>query len=210
MKGIIMKALIFDVDGTLWDSRQAVAESWEELLFRETGQHRGFTAENISYLFGKPMNEISACLFPELPPDRQLEMGQKCFLYENEYLASHPGELFPGVADTLKKLSLSYPLYIVSNCQSGYIEVFLQGTGLGALFKGHLCYGDTHTSKGQTIRRLMELHSLDDALYIGDTQGDLNACREAKIPFLFAAYGFGQVDEDIPSISCFSELCSLL
>lgn len=56
----------------------------------------------------------------------------------------------------------------------------------------------------------MELHSLDDALYIGDTQGDLNACREAKIPFLFAAYGFGQVDEDIPSISCFSELCSLL
>lgn len=130
-----MKALIFDVDGTLWDSRQAVAESWEELLFRETGQHRGFTAENISYLFGKPMNEISACLFPELPPDRQLEMGQKCFLYENEYLASHPGELFPGVADTLKKLSLSYPLYIVSNCQSGYIEVFLQGPALARSLK---------------------------------------------------------------------------
>ncbi len=47
-----------------------------------------------------------------------------------------------------------YPLYIVSNSESGYIEVFLQTSGLEKYFKGHLCNGDTGLDKGSNIRKL--------------------------------------------------------
>ncbi|MDO5423372.1 MAG: HAD family hydrolase [Eubacteriales bacterium] len=204
-----MKALIFDVDGTLWDSRRPVAIAWDRVIEKETGKPLGLNEENITYLFGKPMDEICACVFPELPKEKQLEIGNKCFAYENEYLAEDPGTLFPGVEETLEKLAASYPLYIVSNCQSGYIEVFLESKGLGHCFKGHLCFGDTHLSKGQTIRRLMKEHGLTDVVYIGDTQGDANACAEARIPFVFAEYGFGECEKADGRIAAFSELLTM-
>lgn len=203
------KALIFDIDGTLWDSRRPVAIAWDQVIERETGARRGLNAENISYLFGKPMDEIAANLFPDLPKKQQLEMGEKCFARENEYLAQDPGTLFPGVRETLEALSASHPLYIVSNCQSGYIEVFLQSTGLSPLFLGHLCFGDTQAPKSETIRRLMELHGITDAVYIGDTQGDADACRDAQVPFIFASYGFGDVKAPAQTIGGFSDLLTL-
>ena len=51
-------------------------------------------------------------------------MDEMCS-YENEYLSIHGGTLYPGLEDTLKELKKNYRLFIVSNCQSGYIEAFL-------------------------------------------------------------------------------------
>lgn len=202
-------ALIFDIDGTLWDSRRPVAIAWNQAILDETGTDRGLNAENIRYLFGKPMDEIAASLFPEEPKERQLALGELCFARENEYLAKDPGTLFPGVRETLEKLAKRYPLYIVSNCQSGYIDVFLSGTRLAPLFKGHLCFGDTGLSKGQTIRRLMERYGITDAVYVGDTKGDADACTEAQIPMIYAAYGFGEVANPERTIRSFSELSEI-
>ena len=47
------KALIFDIDGTLWDSRRPVAIAWDHIIKQETGKSQGLNAENVSYLFGK-------------------------------------------------------------------------------------------------------------------------------------------------------------
>ena len=57
--------------------------------------------------------------------------------------------------------------------------------------QAHLCFGDTGTSKGQTIRTLMEKYQIENCAYIGDTQGDYEATVEAGVPFIFCAYGFG-------------------
>ena len=66
-----------------------------------------------------------------------------------------------------------------------------------------------HLSKDFSIRLCMERNELQRALYVGDTAGDLDAARKAGIPFIYAAYGFGQVDaekEKVPSIEAFSQL----
>ena len=70
----------------------------------------------------------------------------------------------------------------------------MEKLGLTEFIQGHLCFGDTGTEKGQTIRRLMQAHNITSAVYIGDTQGDLEAARQAGIDFVFAAYGFGNPD----------------
>ena len=54
--------------------------------------------------------------------------------------------------------------------------------------------------KGENIRLIMERNQLERAVYIGDTQGDLDASHAAGIPFIYAAYGFGSVNEDVPSV----------
>ena len=106
----------------------------------------------------------------------------------------------------LYTLSKKLPLFIVSNCQSGYIEIFLKTTGLIDVVKAHLCFGDTLTSKGQTILRLMKENGLKDVVYVGDTRGDYLACQEAGIPFIFAEYGFGDVPEAKEHIKRISDL----
>ena len=67
----------------------------------------------------------------------------------------------------------------------------MEKMGLTHLIRGHLCFGDTGTEKGQTILELMRRHGMTEAVYIGDTQGDYEATLVAEIPFIWAAYGFG-------------------
>lgn len=204
-----MDALIFDVDGTLWDSRVPVGEAWNAVIEQETGKPVELSPARLSTLFGKTIREITDAVLSHLPPDRRDEVAAACFEYENRYLAQHPGTLYPGVAETLAILAQRWPLYLVSNCQSGYIDVFLRSTGLTPCVRGHLCHGDTRRSKGDTIRILMEREGLSSPVYVGDTQGDADACAQAGIPMIWVSYGFGRVKNPWRMISAFDQLTEL-
>ena len=205
-----MDSIIFDVDGTLWNSTDPVAESWNEAI--RTGSDIDLTidGEILSGLFGKTMTEIGEALFPDLPDRERSLLLDRCFDYENRYLEDHPGVVYEGVCETIRKLSETYPLFIASNCQKGYVEVMLKTTGLAPFIRDHLCFGETQVSKGKTIRMLMERNGLSSPIYVGDTRGDADACREAGIPFIFAEYGFGDVPEASERIRKFSDLERLL
>lgn len=75
-----MDAVIFDVDGTLWDSTDEVAVSWNEVLREETDLERRVTSEELKKEFGKPLEEIMEDLFPELTKKDQLELSKALFL----------------------------------------------------------------------------------------------------------------------------------
>ena len=201
-----MKGIIFDVDGTLWDSTKEVAIAWNKVLQEEWEGHEILTVEGLQKEFGKPMEAIAESLFPELPEKERMELLGKMMVYENELVAVGPCVIYDGVPEMIKALSEKYPLYIVSNCQDGYIEAFLKNSGLGEYFKDFTCPAYTGRLKGENIRIIMERNGLDEAVYIGDTQGDANACKEAGVPMIFATYGFGEVEGDYPSIQSFAEL----
>ena len=112
--------------------------------------------------------------------------------------------------ETLEELAKKYRLFIVSNSQKGYPEVMMEKLSITHLFAGHLCYGDTGTDKGTTIKILMEKHGIKDALYIGDTQGDYEATAASGIPFIWAAYGFGIPDGYAAKVDAFDELLEIL
>lgn len=201
-----MDGIIFDVDGTLWDSTDSVAESWNQAIHENSDLDIEINRTVLSNLFGKTMDEICNALFPQLSAEEKERLGSLCFEYENRFLETNPGQLYDGVADTIKELAKHTNLYIVSNCQCGYIEVFLKTTGLSPYIKDYLCFGQTLTSKGRTIRTLMTKNHLEDVVYVGDTQGDANACIEANVPFIFAEYGFGEVPDAKRRIAAFTEL----
>ena len=186
-----MESLIFDIDGTLWDSRALVAEGYNIQLRREGMSDRFVTAETLRPLFGKVMTEIADALFGDLAPADRYSLMERCMATENQYLHENECPIgYPKVKETLLALSKTHRLFIVSNSQQGYPELCIQKLGLGQWIGGHLCFGDTGTSKGQTIRTLMNRYGITSCAYIGDTQGDYEATVEAGVPFVWAAYGF--------------------
>ena len=205
-----MDSIIFDVDGTLWDSTDSVARSWNLAIQENSSLDLTITENALQQVFGKTMTEIADTLFSRLPEKERMKLLEVCFQYENRYLETHPGKLFDGVTDTLAALSGQYPLFIVSNCQQGYIEVLLRTCSLEPFIKDHLCFGETQTSKGQTILTLMNRNGLKNPVYVGDTRGDADACAEAGIPFIFAGYGFGDVPDAKMRISKFTDLKDLV
>ena len=205
-----MDGIIFDVDGTLWDSTEVVARSWNQAINENSDLPADLTAAKIKSLFGKTMNEITAALFPSFSEEDRSRLGDLCFAYENRLLATEPGTLYPGVREAFQALSEKFDLYIVSNCQCGYIEVFLEGTNLGPFVKDTLCFGQTGRPKNESIRILMEKNHLKDVCYIGDTMGDYDACQKAGVPFIFAEYGFGEAPEAEVRIQNIRELEQLL
>ncbi len=204
------ESLIFDIDGTLWDSRALVAEGYNAQLRKEGRDHLCVDAERLKTLFGKVMTEIADALFESLPQEDRYPLLERCMENENRHLAESPCHIgYPGVKETLTELAKKHRLFIVSNSQCGYPELCIRKLGLEDLIQGHLCFGDTGTSKGQTILRLMREHNISSCAYIGDTQGDLDACREADVPFIFASFGFGDPDGYEAKIDTFADLLKL-
>ena len=192
------KAILFDLDGTLWDSSEQVTQAWNVCLRDRLHRTEQITVEDMHRFMGKTISQIAAMLFPELPEEERVSYLTACTDYERDYLSTLTGSAKPPVyADEqaiIRSLQQDYTLGIVSNCQVGYIEVYLSQQSFADAFSDHECAEKTGLSKGQNIRLVMERLGITDCIYVGDTQGDAEAAREAGVKFVYAAYGFGEVD----------------
>lgn len=207
----IKKAVIFDMDGTLWDSVDNIVISWNEAYGKLGEDGVRITREDLLGLMGKTMDKFAEALLPHIPLEQALEMMHVCEQAENEYLKEHGAILLGDVKTVFEKIkALGYGVYIVSNCQSGYIESFLDYYHLADLVDDFECYGNTMQGKAENLKLLIARNDLSEYVYVGDTQGDYEACKEADVPFIWAAYGFGTVDADVPQIDGLESLVSLL
>lgn len=197
--------IIFDLDGTLWDSSAQVADVWCDVLARQPDVERPVTAADMKRLMGKTMTDVFEALMPSLDEKCRAEIGEECCRAEQDYLLEHGANLYPGVPETLETLSRSYRLAIVSNCQKGYIESFLGHYRFSRFFADTECFGQTGKCKGENVRILLNRSRPDKAVYVGDTLLDFKAARIAGIPFLHAAYGYGAVPGAV-SVHDFREL----
>lgn len=200
------KGIIFDLDGTLWDSAEGVAVSWNQVLKQQSVNGRNLTAEDIHNVMGKTMDMIADILFADRDPAMRKAIMEECCARENDYLARHGGLLYPEVPETLHILRKKYPLYIVSNCQRGYIEGFLQYYGLGDVIEDTECFGNNGRQKGENIALVVERNGLTDAVYVGDIEGDYEASQAAGVRFIHAAYGFGSIEEPVTAVQEFKQL----
>lgn len=187
-----LDGIIFDIDGTIWDSRDVVAQAWQAAVREHTLLAADFDGETIGRHFGKPMPDIFKAIYPGISDAQIDEMIPYLYEYEHRYIREMKPQPYPGVEGALQQLSREYPLYIVTNAQKGYAEAMLDATALGNFFRGWLSYGDTLAPKEVTIRTLMERYGLCCTCYVGDTAGDMDASQKAGIPFIYCAYGLGE------------------
>ena len=201
--------ILFDLDGTLWDAAARVVESWNLTLrhFPEVGP---ITEAQMKGVMGKTLPKIGEALVTGVPVARAHEIVARCCDEENAYLERTGGTLYPGLEETLATLSARWPLYVVSNCQEGYIEAFYAAHGLGHYFAGSENAGHTGLPKWDNISLVARREGLSRVLYVGDTEMDCDAAHRAVVPFIHARYGFGRAPEADYTIDALAELPALV
>ena len=200
-------SVIFDLDGTLWDAVGAVVEIWNKAL-ESVGIEPTMNYKELSRCMGLRIEQIFDRVIPFATPEQRELIKEKCILTENEYLADVGGILYEGVEETLAKLKESHKLYVVSNCQDGYIQAFFKAHSLEKYFDGFECAGRTGLSKGENIRLVADREGLRSPVYVGDTISDYQAAQQAGVPFILAGYGFGEAENASVTIDSFGELLS--
>ena len=202
--------VIFDLDGTLWDSGDSVGESWN-IVIQRAGYDLTVTADDLRRNMGKTMNEIADNLFGFLPEEERYALARRCEVFENAYITEHGGILFEGVRETLKELyDAGVKMSIVSNCQEGYIPAFLTSMDMHRYFIDYEEWGRSGLLKADNIRLVMERNGVDKAVYVGDIQKDADASAKAGVPCIWAAYGFGHIDKPAGVLNEFSDLPQVL
>ena len=204
-------AIILDIDGTLWNTTDVVAQAWNRAISKLNFPAKEVSADNLKKEFGKPMDQIAESLWPNLSKSQRTQLMNECCEQEQVALKENEKKIeFPNVVSTIKKLSERFNIYIVSNCQSGYIELTMQKIGIENFIRDHECYGDTKKYKAENLRLLCERNHLKNPVYVGDTEGDRAACEEAGIKFIWASYGFGCARNYDAKIADFEERLDLV
>lgn len=203
-------AVIFDLDGTLWDTNATCALAWNRVLERLGVPWPTLTEDDIRPACGRTHRDAVASVLRGLDDGLIDRISAETMLEDNRMIAEVGGRLFEGVATVIPALARNHELMIVSNCQSGYIEVFRTTSGLDRYFRDHECWGNTGRSKSENLATILARNSARAPIFVGDTEGDRQAAFDNGIAFVHARYGFGQVGGAAASIDRFDELLALL
>lgn len=198
-------SILFDLDGTLWDTTVEVEKIWNKIAM-EYGLN--ISKEQIKNIMGLTKREIIEYLFKGNNKDGN-EFITKCQEKENDYLKENGGHIYKNTIKTIKKLVNKYDLYIVSNCRAGYIESFIEHYSLQEFFKDFECSGNTGMTKYENINSVLKRNNILKAIYVGDTQKDYESAIKNELPFIWAEYGFGNCDKYYKKIKDISELLNI-
>ncbi|MBY0369587.1 HAD family hydrolase [bacterium] len=196
-------ALVFDLDGTLWNTLLPVTRAWNEVA-RESRGIPEVSTEQIRAVMGLSHEEAFARLLPGISPQER-EKAAPIF-YDREVKLLVENYLYGGVGEGLRALEKKYVLALVSNCQPEYLRRFFELTGLGVHFKDAECHGGTGLTKGENISLVLRRNGLSQGAYVGDTAGDQIAARQAGVDYYHVTYGFGAPAQECSYFNSFTEL----
>ena len=156
-----MNSYIFDVDGTIWDSTEVCARAYNAAIYEWKSNDRSaasraascsacariITPDDLKKVFGSPMDVIRDTIFADFPPEAREWLAERTLGLSHELLSAEPPKPYAGVRETLEYLrERGCQLFIVSNCEEGYIPIMLEGTGLAEYFTEGISRINTNSS----------------------------------------------------------------
>ena len=200
-------SIIFDMDGTLVNFLNQMVVSWN-LTCKKYGWDKVITYEEMKSVMGLNGHDIGVRFFPNIDEEEATRRVFVCSAEEIEYFDKvEIGDTYIPNEEYLIKLSSKYKLFIVSNCLEGYIEIFLKKYNFEKYFIDSANAANGLT-KAQNIENIVKKYNLQNPVYVGDTIKDKQSSDEANVEFIFASYGFGNVDCD-KKISSLEELLDM-
>ena len=205
---MLTDAVMFDIDGTLWDASAASAEGWNQAL-EELGLQDSVTAEQIAMVAGSPFETCVDTLLPGLRTKHPqlLEALSSC---ERASVERRGGAFYEGALGAVAQLARGLDVFLISNCQDWYMDLFLDFSCLGPLLSGIDCYGRSSLPKSEMLSSMQSSHSCRAPVYVGDTAGDEAAAQLAGIAHIHVSWGFGQAVGESLTVNSFAELLSCL
>ena len=187
-----MKAVLFDMDGTILDTSDFVFSAVEYTL---TQHNLTITEEKLSQAKGMPLLDFYKYIFP----DQDFELLRKTH-HDYQQTRFDLGKLFPGVKKVLKKLkSEGVLIAAVSNRSTESVTKSFKLVKAYDFFDAIVTYEDVKNPKPHKDIPLkaLELLGVDkkSAIMVGDTDADIQAGKNAGIKTVGVTYGW--MGEDI-------------
>ena len=201
----VTDALIFDMDGTLWDAVNSYCAIWDA-CFEKFGVERRVAREELLRLMGLSLSEIYREIAGEPPviaPEIYIPVLEKL---EKEMMPRLGGEPFPGVREGLKQLSEKYSVFLLSNCGENGLRDMMNHVGIKDYVTEAVTFGSTKRPKDENLIYIKDKYALKNPVYVGDTQSDCASTHKAGLPFVFASYGFGTCESPDLSFESFEDL----
>lgn len=195
-------ALIFDMDGTLWDAVDTYAEIWN-MAFEREGIEQRITRNDLLALIGTPIDDIIRHFVPADRVEHLLQVIAGLVVTELPRLG---GRLYEGVQEGIATLAQHYQLFMLSNCDELELPIFVRYAGIEPYITDTLAYGNTHLRKADNMRLLAEKYHLQHPVYVGDTDSDCSEAHRAGVPFVWMSYGFGTTDRAQLQFDNFSDM----
>ncbi len=186
-------AVLLDVDGTLFDSFDAILSAMNAALAED--DESPLRADELRPLIGMPVRRQMALLRGwKTPPAERL--AQRYYDHFDERVAEGI-PLYPGVRSTLQTLT-NRPLGTITTRRTAMVRRMLQGAGLGRFFQAIV--GGDSVSRPKPAPDLVQYaaramgQEAAGSVVVGDSPVDLQAGREAGARTVAALYGYGGVD----------------
>ncbi len=187
-----MYLIIFDLDGTLFNSETSVLPAVQEAL-----KNIGLPASKVDFilsLMGEETRNFCTKLLSSYGKEgmeKYDDFLKALWVSEAKHIKIN-GELYDGIRDILEKLSVQgHILTICSNATTEYIDYVLETQGIGKYFD-LIKSAESMTDKGAGVKELMESVEHSKAVMVGDRTHDLEAARVNSIPFIGVLYGYGR------------------
>ncbi len=198
-------ALIFDMDGTLWDAVSTYTKSWND-YFLANNIDKIFTNENLMQYMGWEQDPYLEAVLPDFSKEKRNSIYNEVITLQYSNIQTSGGKLYEGVVKGLASLSKKYQLFIVSNCAEYAITHFMKWAKIETYITDSVAFGENYKSKNQNIKYLIDKYQLRKPVYIGDTQADFEQSNLVPLPFVFVSYGFGEAKEYHEKFDSFAEL----
>ena len=188
------KHIIFDLDGTLIDSSESILGSFAS-AFEDCNRELKYPLTE--EIIGPPLIETLSKLSGTKDPSVLGLLAQQ-FKKNYDEKGFLQTKVYPGISIMLGNLMRQdIYMYVVTNKRIVPTLKILHHLGWEHYFVNICCivsFKELVKSKADLIKHILEIHNIkNEVFYIGDTEEDMIASRNAKVPFVFVKWGYGSL-----------------
>ena len=181
--------IIFDMDGTLWDTVDVSKEAMD-VVSNNYEEVKEVSRETIREGMGSSRKENGLRFMPYLDEEKR-EFYMNELNKEIVNLIDKKGTfIYDGVIDTIKDLSKEYKIGIITNNNDKYVESFIKFSNLGDYITDYMGASNHNISKAEAIKLVCDRNNEPHSYYVGDIKKDMDSTIEAGKVFIHARYGF--------------------
>ncbi len=201
MNQAISKAIIFDMDGTIFETNDVALQAFQKTfeLLVEKGHYDGEIPSNERFLdqLGKTFDDIWADLLPYANEEIRILVDQWMLDIELNLIRDGVGKLYPDVKEVLERLvEMGYSLFVASNGHERYISAIVDHYKINHLFVDLYSAGRFQTkSKVDLVQLLRQTYHVQAGYMVGDRRSDVEAGKANGFTVVGCQFGFADVSE---------------
>lgn len=191
-----MKNIMFDVDGTIFDTVEGVSASI--LYALEKMGEKPLPAETLRKFIGPPLIDgfMQFAGFSEEKANTAIAYYREFYTPKGVYMA----KLYDGIESLFSDLyNAGKNLFVISSKPTVFVQKLFAKYSIDKYFKdiAEVRFDNCEISKADLIESVIKKYGLDisDTVMIGDRKFDIDGAKEIGVRSIGVTYGFGSRDE---------------